>query len=306
MRDDSISAPKVSVLVLTYNASQFIRESLDSVLAQDSEDLQIVVSDDASRDGTQDILKAYAEAYPGKFTVNLNEKNVGITRNANIALSLCVGEYIAFHAGDDVMLPGKISAQLDYFRRHPDCVLCYHNLEIFDSATGKVLGYYNGRKNPAREGTVRELIVHGCFAGGNAVMVRRASLPPGGYNEALPVASDWALWIATTVNGGTIGYVDKVLAKYRRHELNTTSTSSSLNRQAILDALNTTNWVAVHHPEYVFDALRSYAIHLRLLRRLDGRKHYLRALFASLKVWPTVAACGAIAISVVTLGRVKP
>ncbi|VVE39604.1 glycosyltransferase group 2 [Pandoraea capi] len=305
MHDDKRPA-KVSVLVLTYNASKFIRESLDSVLDQNYDDLQIVVSDDASRDGTQDIVRAYAEKYPGIFTVNLNEKNVGITRNANIALSLCSGDFVAFHAGDDVMLPGKIHAQVDYFRKHPDCVLCYHNLEIFDSATGKVLGYYNGRKNPAREGTVRELIVHGCFAGGNAVMVRRESLPPGGYNEAFPVASDWLLWIATTVNGGRIGYVNQVLAKYRRHDSNTTSTSSSLNRQAILDALNTTNWVAVNHPEYVFDALRSYSIHLRLLRRLDGRKHYLRALFASIKVWPTIEAFGAIAISLLTLGRVKP
>lgn len=297
---------KVSVLILTYNAVNFIRESLDSVLAQGYENLQIVVSDDASGDGTQAILSEYANKYFGKFTVNLNETNVGITRNANIALSLCSGKFVAFHAGDDVMLPGKINSQVEYFSKHPDCVLCYHNLEIFESATGKILGYYNGPKNPPREGTARELIIHGCFVGGNAVMVRRESLPPGGYNEAFPVASDWLLWISTTINGGRIGYVNQVLARYRRHDTNTTSTMSSLNRQAILDALNTTNWVAVNHPEYVFDALRGYAIHLRLLRRLDGKKNYLRALFASIKVWPTISAVGAIVISFVTLGRIRP
>jgi len=178
------------VLVLTYNAVNFIRESLDSILAQGYADLQIVVSDDASQDGTQDIIKEYFDKHPSKFTVNLNQTNVGITRNANIALSLCTGVFIAFHAGDDVMLPGKINAQVSFFHQNPDCVLCYHNLEIFDSASGKVIGYYNGPKNPPREGSVRELIVHGCFVGGNAVMVRRAALPPGGYNEAFPVASD--------------------------------------------------------------------------------------------------------------------
>ena len=297
---------KVSVLVLTYNAAHFIRESLDSVLEQGYENLQVVVSDDASGDGTQDIIKEYSDKYLGKFTINLNETNVGITRNANIALSLCTGMFVAFHAGDDVMLPGKINSQVEYFSSHPDCVLCYHNLEIFESATGKVIGYYNGPKNPPREGSVRELIVHGCFTGGNSVMVRRASLPPEGYNEAFPVASDWLLWISTAINGGRIGYVNKVLAKYRRHDTNTTSTVSSLNRQAIIDALNTTNWIAVNHPQYVFDALRSYAIHLRLLRRLDGNKNYYRALFASIKVWPTIAAVGAIAISIATLGRIKP
>lgn len=303
---DALYLEKVSVLVLTYNAAHFIRESIDSILEQKYENLQIVVSDDASQDGTQDIIKEYIEKYPEKFTVNLNTKNVGITRNANIALSLCTGVYVAFHAGDDVMLPGKISAQVEYFQKHSDCVLCYHNLEIFDSATGKVISYYNGPKNPPREGTVRELIAHGCFVGGNSVMVRRESLPPEGYNESFPVASDWLLWISTTIRGGRIGYVNRVLAKYRRHETNTTSTQSSLNRQAILDALNTTNWVVVNYPEYAFDAIRSYAIHLRLIRRLDGNKNYLRALFASIKVWPTVAAFGAAAISILTLGRIKP
>jgi glycosyltransferase involved in cell wall biosynthesis len=297
---------KVSVLVLTYNAANFIRESLDSILAQGYDDLQIVVSDDASRDGTQDILREYSAKHPSEFTVNLNHTNVGITRNANIALSLCTGMFVAFHAGDDVMLPGKINAQVAYFHQHQDCVLCYHNLEIFDSDSGRLIGYYNGLKNPPREGGVRELIVHGCFMGGMSVMVRRASLPPGGYSEAFPVASDWLLWIATTINGGRIGYVNQVLAKYRRHDSNTTSTTSVLNRQAILDALNTSNWIAVNHPEYVFDALRSYAIHLRLLRRLDGQENYLRALLASIKVWPTIAAIGALVINIATLGRIKP
>lgn len=304
--DDDLFLAKVSVLVLTYNAKKYIRQSLDSVLEQEYENLQIVVSDDASQDGTQDIIKEYAVKYPGKFTVNLNESNVGITRNANIALSLCNGAFVAFHAGDDVMLPGKINAQVSYFHKNSDCVLCYHNLEIFDSDTGGVVGYYNGPKHPPREGTVRTLILHGCFVGGNSVMVRRESLPLKGYNESLPVASDWLLWIATTINGGKIGYVNQVLAKYRRHSTNTTSPDSPLNRQAILDALNTTNWIAVNHPEYLFDALRSYAIHLRLLRRLDNNKNYLQALLASLKVWPTIAAVGACAIYLMTLGRVRP
>lgn len=301
-REDS---PVVSILILTYNSSEFIRESLDSVIAQEYLNLQIIVSDDASSDGTQDILHEYLSNNPKIFTVNLNEKNIGITRNANIALSLCRGSFVAFHAGDDVMLPGKINAQVQYFQRHSDCVLCYHNLEIFESTTGKVLGYYNGLRNPPREGTVRKLIAHGCFVGGNSVMVRRDALPPEGYNEKFPVASDWLLWISTTINGGRIGYINKVFAKYRRHSANTTSTTSPLNSQAILDALNTSNWVAVNHPEYIFDALRSYAIHLRLLRRLGGGGNYIRPLLASIMVRPTIAAIGAIVIYLATLGRKK-
>lgn len=305
-QDSSGSTARVSVLILTYNAEKFIRASLDSVLGQEFKDLHIVVSDDCSSDTTCAILRDYAERHPGLFTLNLNPENVGITRNANIALSLCRGEFVAFHAGDDIMLPSKLAKQVAYFDAHPDCALCYHNLELFDSDTDASMGLYNTPlRNPARQGTARELIKHGCFVGGNAVMVRRKLIPECGYNPIFPVASDWQLWIAVTINGGLIGYVDEVLARYRRHANNTTAIASPLNRQAVLDALNTTNWVMVNYPAYSVDALKAYAMHLRLLRRLDSGKSYSTALIASLKVWPTVAAFGALMLHVVSLGSLK-
>lgn len=301
-----VNSGTVSVLILTYNCAQFIRESIDSALSQTYDNSQIVVSDDCSTDETPEILKKYAERHPGKILLNINKQNVGITRNANIALSLCTGEFVAFHAGDDVMLPDKLAEQVAYFRKNPECVLCYHNLEIFESSSNKTIGFYNNWKNPARTGTVRQLIRHGCFIGGNAAMVRRASLPPEGYNMAFPVASDWQLWIATTIDGGLIGYIPRTLTRYRRHENNVTSTSSVLNKQAIVDALNTTNWVVTRRPEYAFDALKGYAIHMRLVRRLNGEVGYFAALSASLKVWPTGAAAAALMLHVLTFGKFKP
>ena len=305
MQNNAKSGPRVSVLILTYNAEEFIRSSIDSVLEQNFSSLQIVVSDDRSSDGTCDILREYAHRYPEIFVINLNEKNMGITANSNIALSLCEGEFVAFHAGDDLMLPGKLKKQVDYFDQHPDCVLCYHNLELFDSDSGRALGLYNNARNPARTGSARELIRHGCFVGGNSVMVRSSALPANGYNMIFPVASDWQLWIATTVGGGRIGYLDEVLARYRRHSNNTTAITSPLNRQAILDALNTTNWVVVNHPQYSVDALKAYAMHTRLLRRLEGGRFYPRALIASLKIWPTVEAAGALLLYILSFGFVR-
>lgn len=299
------SVPRVSVLILTYNAEEFVRSSIDSVLAQDYKELQIVISDDCSSDRTCEILREYEARYPRTFKINLNQKNVGITANANIALALCTGEFVAFHAGDDLMLPAKLKKQVQYFDAHPECVLSYHNLEVFDSATDRPLGLYNNARNPARSGSVRELIRHGCFVGGNSAMVRRSSLPATGYNVLFPVASDWQLWIAATVGGGQIGYINEVLARYRRHANNTTGIASPLNRQAILDALNTTNWILVNHPQYSIDALKAYAIHLRLLRRLQGGRYYSRSLLASLKVWPTIEAAGALLLHVLSLGSLR-
>lgn len=303
MTPSSTTLPTVSVHMLTYNSASFVREAINSILQQDYPGLQIVISDDASRDDTTEIIREYECKYPGIFTVNLNAKNLGITKNANAALSLCTGEFVAFHAGDDVMLPNKLHTQVAYFTAHPECVLCYHDLDIFDSDSGKSIGRYNGYKHPARKGTVRQLIRHGCFAGGCSVMVRRAHLPLGGFNEEFPVASDWQMWIATLLPGGEIGFIDNVLARYRRHSTNTTSIASPLNRQAVLDALNTSNWVMVNHPEYMLDALASYAIHVRLLRRLGEKSNYVRALIASLRIAPTLPAVVALLAYWLTLGR---
>src|SRR3954466_12075374 len=79
----AIELPRVSVLMLTYQHAKYVRESVESVLAQNYPNLQIVIGDDASTDGTQDILREYAARHPGLFKLLLAETNQGITKNAN-------------------------------------------------------------------------------------------------------------------------------------------------------------------------------------------------------------------------------
>ena len=71
-------SPKVSCLMITYNQENFIEETIESVLSQDYENLEIVISDDASTDKTPDILKGYQKKYPNKIKIYIQEKNVGI------------------------------------------------------------------------------------------------------------------------------------------------------------------------------------------------------------------------------------
>lgn len=298
--------PVVSVHLLTYNSEKFVREAINSVLQQGYESLQIVISDDASSDGTVAIIREFETNYPGIFLVNINPENLGITRNANVALSLCTGEFVAFHAGDDVMLPTKLQLQVSYFRDNPECVICYHNIDIFDSKSGKSLGLYNGLKHPPYQGSVSKVIKYGCFAGGCSVMVRRAAIPGNGFNDAFRTAGDWHFYIDILLKGGEIRYINKILSRYRRHDNNTTSTTSKINTQAVMDALNTSNWVMVNHPKYLMDALSSYAVHIRLLRRVDDNNYiYVISLLSSLKIDFKLSTAFALAIFFLTLGRKK-
>ena len=103
---DKSSLPLVSVAIITYNHEKFIGEALNSVLEQDYENIEIVVADDGSKDRTPEILRKFEREHPGKLRLILSERNEGITVNSNKAHFACIGKYVAWLGGDDLMLPG--------------------------------------------------------------------------------------------------------------------------------------------------------------------------------------------------------
>ncbi len=216
-----MSTPLVTILVPTYNQASFLAETLDSCLAQDVP-MEILVGDDASTDGTQDIARDYANRHPGVVIPLLHDTNQGISANMQRLIDAVRGEFIAFLSGDDLMLADKLQKQVAYFRSHPGVVLCYHDLEWFDSETGKTLRHHNSPHEPGatffppREGGAETLLRHGNYLGGCSVMIRAGARPADGYNHLLK-ASDWLFFIETAM-AGTIGYLPEILGRYRRHE----------------------------------------------------------------------------------------
>ncbi|WP_430884121.1 glycosyltransferase [Fusibacter sp. JL216-2] len=210
-------SPLVSVAIITYNQKQYLKECIESILVQDYSHIEIVVADDGSTDGTHEMLKAYDMKYPGKFKLVLSNYNQGITINSNNALHECQGKYIAWIGGDDIFLPQKISLQVKYMEEHDEVVLSYHNIDTFDSTTGKTLYYYND-KNGKHEGSVDLIVEYGTFMGACSVMVRSEACPKY-FDDEIPVASDWLFWIETCYNG-KVAYIDEVLSRYRKHNRN--------------------------------------------------------------------------------------
>lgn len=209
-----LTPPKVSVIIITYNQKEFIKEAIESVLIQDYEPLEVVIADDASVDGTQDILQEYAVSYPDKFILILNKKNLGITGNCNAALSACSGDLIAIFGGDDILLPGKISAQVDLFIQYPETSFSYHSVEIFEHQTGKILDitYKNSKDTIAN---VKDLLLKNGISG-PSLMHRRSAVPYGGYDERLPTVSDWLFMLELAMRG-SIKKLDGIYARYRKH-----------------------------------------------------------------------------------------
>ena len=127
--------PLVSVLVPSYNGAAFLREALDSILAQTYPNLEVILLDDASTDETPGIAAEYGD----RISYVRQSKNLGIYDNVNVGIERARGALIATYHADDIYLPTIVEAQVDYFQAHPEvgAVFC---ADIFVDAQGKEYG----------------------------------------------------------------------------------------------------------------------------------------------------------------------
>lgn len=277
------SPPLVSVAIITFNQKKFLQECIESVLMQDYDNLEIVVADDASTDGTADLLKIYSEKYPGKFIIKIAKINLGITKNSNIAHFSCSGKYIAWMGGDDLMLKGKISSQVEVMENDSSISICYHDLDVFDSDTGTMLHLYS-EKNKSREGGLKNLIMYGTFNGACSTMIRRSDAPGNGFDERLPIASDWLYWVQTSYGGGRIKYIKKILGRYRRHSKNVTSSINGPAIRNMQDHLLSCSIILSEKPIFYREVKYRMAELMISMRKIESGAYYGDYLRAALSL----------------------
>lgn len=212
MNDTSL--PKVSICFITYNQIHYVEQAIRSALDQDYPYLEIVVADDGSTDGTAKLLQSIAES-DLRLKVIADGSNLGITGNSNRALSHATGDYLCLIGGDDILVPGKIRRQVAFMQQHPEAALSYHEAEVFDSDTGKRLFYFS--QGQIHEGDASKVIKYPFICAGT-VMMRRQNFPKSGFDNDVPVASDWPMWINILATSGLqILYMPGVYLRYRQH-----------------------------------------------------------------------------------------
>lgn len=207
----------------TYNHEFFIAECLDSILSQ-ADDLEIVVGDDCSTDNTAKVIEQYFKKYPDIIVPIFNKKNLGMIVNFNNILERCRGKYIIMLSGDDMMLPGSISKLVNFMDNNPDHAMCIHDLEVFDSATGRKICYFSDISQPPSK-KVESLFKPGVSFIVPGAIIRKDCIPESKFNQNIPTISDWLLLIEIATQG-YIGYIPEVLARYRRHIGNTSNKRS--------------------------------------------------------------------------------
>lgn len=239
-----MSALSVSIIILTYNHESFILEALQSVALQEYPGVQLVIGDDASSDRTCDVIDQFEQQSAMNIDKIYFDANVGITRNFNACLERCQGDVIFVLGGDDVFCPGKIAAQVQHLEDNPNVTISYHDVEVFDSDSNRVMYLYNDMHGK-HEGGAAELVRRGAFGCGCSVAIRNKKLPA--CDERIKFASDWLWYIEVLMlSGGEIKYLEGVYARYRRHANNITGGSHL--RQQYAEVMQTLDIVAEKYP----------------------------------------------------------
>lgn len=212
----SSETPLVSILCLSYNQKDYIKQALDSFLMQKTNFLyEIIINDDASTDGTRGIIEEYARKYPNIQPVfhKENEYQKG-KRNMIIRylLPLVKGKYIALCDGDDFWTDEtKLQKQVDFLEANVDYSLVFHPVKVF---------FEKGEREdmifPDRKGNFDlKNLLEANFIQTNSVMYRAQD----NYNDmnlgVMP--GDWYLHLYHA-QFGSIGFINRVMSTYRRHE----------------------------------------------------------------------------------------
>jgi glycosyltransferase involved in cell wall biosynthesis len=141
--------PCVSIGMPVFNGEKYLRQALDSILAQTYQDFELIISDNASTDDTPHICRAYA-AKDNRIRYYRNKNNLGATRNFNRVFELSLGVYFKWAAYDDVISPDFLSKCVRVLDQDPSIVLCHSKTARIDE-NGVVVGAYDSATNDSRE-----------------------------------------------------------------------------------------------------------------------------------------------------------
>ena len=231
--------PRASIAVPLYNSDRYIRECLDSLLAQECTfPFEIIVSDDGSTDGSRDILREYAGRYPGVIVPVYNEKNLGVIGNFCSGIQHARGQYLAFCDNDDFWNdPKKLQKQVDLLEKNPLAVLVYADNRILHEMTGKITESIRREKElTTKTGRVFEDLMNDLSIGPVTVCARTAAVKDAVHEIKLADRQEWKtpdypLWLALALKGDFL-YIDEPLATYRNRGESVSVSSDKAKRAA--------------------------------------------------------------------------
>jgi len=212
----------LSVLISNYNYAQYLDASLTAIVSQSLQPKEIIIIDDASTDNSVEIIKNYQKKFPN-ITFYENPKNLGVIANANRAIDLATGKYIALCATDDEILPGFFEESIALLSLHPNAGMCVSKFSTFwDNNPEKLSTFsaYLAKKKcflSPNEFTDKIKFRDVRIGGLTNIYRKDAILSCGKLDPQLRQMCDWFLIYSIAFRYG-VCYIPKALTKMRLHE----------------------------------------------------------------------------------------
>lgn len=213
----------ISAIIPTYNHGAFIREAVDSALAQTYKNIEVIIVDDGSTDGTNSLLACY-----GNRINYIYQENRGLSAARNRGIREAKGDFIAFLDADDVWFPDKLIMQLKEFSYSPYVGLVGCG-GYFISENGKALEQFIKLNYKSHKNLLNDLYLKNIVSGGSEVLVKNKCFERVGmFDESLKAAEDWDMWLRI-LSKYEARFVEKPLVKIRVSE-NSMSGSSNADK----------------------------------------------------------------------------
>jgi glycosyltransferase involved in cell wall biosynthesis len=216
---------KISIVTLSFNQRAYLEEALESVLSQGYPDLEYIVVDPGSTDGSRERILSYGS----RIAVKIFEPDRGAAEGLNKGFGNATGDVFGFLNADDILFPGSLNRVAEFFRNHPECDMVMGN------------GYkIDGQGNRTRHYVARNFSVRRFFYGGTQWLQQstffKASIfdRSQGFNIANRTSWDGELFLKIAGLGAKIGYIDADLGGFRIHD-ESISGSGRLNNQYLED-----------------------------------------------------------------------
>lgn len=210
-----MSRTLVSIIVPTYNGARYIGDAIESVLAQNYTDYEVIVVDDGSTDDTNQALEPYLE----RITY-IRQSNQGLSRARNQGVAVSRGEYLSFLDSDDLFLPNKLAAQAQFLDSMPDVGLVASGFQYFDKDRSVLQDSCSWKIERLLD---LETILFSGLTVVHGVLIRREWFSRiGGFDPSLSYCEDMDFWYRLSLEGCPIYWLPDIVCQYRLHSGNMT------------------------------------------------------------------------------------
>jgi glycosyltransferase involved in cell wall biosynthesis len=220
-----VPEPRLSAVIPVYNTARYLRDAVESALAQEGADLEVIVVDDGSTDEGPAILRGF-----GDRIRLLRQENRGLSAARNAGIAEARGEFIGFLDADDAWEPAKSMKQIAYLDAHPACGLVFCDARRMDGDGALLEPVYGDTDHGFRPGRCLERLFEGNLVVMPGVVVRRGLFDEAGlFDTTLASVEDYDMWLRLAALT-EFGMIREPLARYRVH-----GAQMSGNRARMLD-----------------------------------------------------------------------